>query len=182
LAAKTLQAKRFSQAVFGIARERNEFDQWQKDLQRMAAMGQNAEFISVMENPKYSLPDKIRLLNDQLRGLKPLALNLAYILTGQNILSLVTDISAQYQSLLDEYRGIEKAEVITAVALDENEKAKLAQRLGEMTGKKVVISLKVDPDIIGGMVARVGGKIIDGSSKNQLAVLRNELVKAGSQV
>ncbi len=180
MAAKTLQAKRFSQAVFGIARERNEFDQWQTDLRRMAVLAQNGEFISVMENPKFSLADKTRLLNDQLRGFGPLALNLAYILTSKNNFSLVTDISAEYQSLLDEYRGIEKAEVITAVPLDEKEKAKLAQRLGEMTGKKVVISLKVDPDIIGGMVARVGGKIIDGSTKNQLAVLRNELVKAGS--
>jgi F-type H+-transporting ATPase subunit delta len=178
LVTKTVQAKRFSQAVFEIARERNEFDQWIKDLLRMAALAQNGEFISVVENPKFSFTDKVRLANDQLTGLRPLALNLVYILINQNKFALLTDIYTEYQSLLDEYRGIEKADVITAVPLDESEKAKLAQRLGDMTGKKVILNLRVDSNIIGGMIARVGGKIIDGSTKNQLAVLRNELVKA----
>ena len=55
MAEKTLQAKRYSQAVFEIAKERNEFDKWQGDLQRIAALAQNSELVAVMENPKFPL-------------------------------------------------------------------------------------------------------------------------------
>jgi F-type H+-transporting ATPase subunit delta len=180
LAADILQAKRFAQAVFEIARERNELDKWQGDLQKLAQLAQNSEFLAVMDNPKFSLEDKSKLLQNQVQNIGKLALNLAYLLTGGNNFRLISAISSGYQDLLDEFRGIEKAEVTTAVPLDENEKSKLNNRISAMIGKKIVLSVKVDPSIVGGIIVRVGGKIIDGSTQSQLTALRNELAGAGS--
>jgi F-type H+-transporting ATPase subunit delta len=180
LAENTLQSKRYSQAVFEIARENNELDKWKNDLERIAALAQDQEFVSIMENPKFSFEDKSKLLNNQLVGISQKALNLAKILTNQGKFGLITVIKADYQQLLDDLRGIDKAEVTTAIPLDESEKVMLAQRLGNITGKQIVIVEKVDPTIIGGMIARVGGKIIDGSTSNQLAALKNELANAGN--
>jgi F-type H+-transporting ATPase subunit delta len=107
-----------------------------------------------------------------------MALNLAYILTNKGIFGLIADVYAGYQRLLDNYRGIEQAEVTTAVPLDEKDRQQLAERLGAITGKKVIMTVHVDPDIIGGVVAKVGEKIIDGSTRSQLAAMKNELESA----
>jgi F-type H+-transporting ATPase subunit delta len=180
LAENTLQAKRYSKAVFEIAQERNELEKWQSDLQKMAVLAQNAEFISVMENPSFSFQNKSRLLESQLKGISPLASNLALILTSQGKFRLIEGINAAYQELLDSFYGIDKAEVITAVPLDDQERLKLSNYLSGITGKKIVLKEKVDPHIIGGVIARVSGKIIDGSTSSQLASLKNEFINANN--
>ena len=77
---------------------------------------------------------------------------------------------------LDEYHGIQTAEVVTAVPLDNKDKEKLSDTLGTMIGKKVVLKSGVDPEILGGIVARVGGKLLDGSTRSKLMALKKELV------
>jgi F-type H+-transporting ATPase subunit delta len=176
LAIDTLQAKRYSQALFEIALERKELDKWNMDLQKLSALSGNIEFTSVMENPKFSFEKKAKLLETQIKGINQLAANLAYLLTGKGSFSLISDIFSEYRLMLDDYRGIEKAEVTTAVQMDENEITRLAEQLGTMSGKKVTMSLHVDPQIIGGIIVRIGGKIIDGSTRGQLAALKNELL------
>ncbi|MGD9143877.1 MAG: ATP synthase F1 subunit delta, partial [Dehalococcoidia bacterium] len=79
------------------------------------------------------------------------------------------------QRLLDTYRGIEPAKVITAVPLDEKDKQKLTERLSAVVGKQVVLKAEVDPEILGGIIARVGGKLLDGSTRSKLAALKREL-------
>ena len=74
------------------------------------------------------------------------------------------------------YRGIETAEVTTAVPLDDKDKKKLAEKLGALVGAKVELKTQVDPEILGGIVARVGGKLLDGSTRSKLAALKKELV------
>jgi len=180
LAENKLQAKRFSQAVFEIALEHQEIEKWQSDLQRVAILAQNEEFVSVMENPKFPFEDKAQLLKKQLDGIGQMALNLTYILTDQGNFSLITPVYAGFQELFDDYRGIQKAEIITAIPIDEEERVKMAERLGEITQKKIIVTEKVDPGIIGGIIARVGGRIIDGSTRSRLAAMRNELSGAGS--
>jgi len=76
---------------------------------------------------------------------------------------------------LDSYRGIEQAEVITAVPLDDKDKKRLEEHLGVVVGKKVVLKSRVDSSLIGGIVARIGGKLLDGSTHSKLMALRNEL-------
>lgn len=178
MAESTLQSKRYSQAVFEIAQEHDELDKWKNDLERIAVLARNSDFVSVMENPKFSFEDKAKLLNSQLRGLSPKALNLAYILTNQGKFSLISQVYEDYLQMLDDFRRIDQAEVTTAIPLDEAEISKLTQQLGTITGKRVIITEKVDPGIIGGMIARVGGKIIDGSTRSQLAALKNDLASA----
>jgi len=179
LAGNILQARRYSQAVFELARDRNEIEKWQKDLQKISFLAKIPEFVAVMENPQFSFEKKSRLLQGQLQGVSKMANSLAFILTEQGKFSLISAIDEEFQQLLYGFRNIAQAEVTTAVPLDDDEKSKLAERLGKITGKKVILTTKVDPEIIGGMIARVGGKIIDGSTSSQLRALKSELVNAG---
>ena len=90
---------------------------------------------------------------------------------------MVGDIADEYQRLLDSYHGIEPAEVITAVPLDDEDRLRLGERIGAVVGKKVVIKPEVDSSIIGGIIARIGGKLLDGSTRSKLEALKRELAR-----
>ncbi len=90
---------------------------------------------------------------------------------------MVGDIADEYQRLLDSYHGVEPAEVITAVPLDDEDSLRLGERIGAVVGKKVVIRPEVDSSIIGGFIARIGGKLLDGSTRSKLEALKRELAR-----
>ncbi len=176
--ARGVHAKRYSQAVFEMALEREELDRWQSDLGKIASLGEDARLIALLENPKFHFDAKAKLLSEILGDINPLLLNLIYLLVARGRLSMVGDIAEGYQRLLDSYRGIEQAEVISAIPLDDEDKQRLAEHLGSMVGKKVVLKSVVDSGLIGGFMARIGGKLLDGSSRSKLEALKRELVRA----
>ena len=173
--ARRIYARRYSQAVFNIALERNELDRWQSDLKKIASLGEDATFIALLENPKLHFEDKAWLLSERLGDINPLALNLVYLLVTRGRLSIAGDIADGYQRLLDSYRGIERAEVTTAIPLDDEDRQRLEEHLGAAVGKKVVLKPKVDSGLVGGIIARVGDKLLDGSTHSKLMALKNEL-------
>ena len=177
--ARRVHTKRYSQAVFSIALETNQLDRWQSDLKRIASLAEDATLIAWLESPKFHFDAKAKLLSELLGDINPLALNLAYLLVTRGRLSMVGDIADEYQQLLDSYRGIEWAEVITAVPLDNEDKRRLAERLGAVVNKKVVLKSEVDSSLIGGVIARVGDKLLDGSTRSKLLDSKRELVGAG---
>ncbi len=173
--AKRFYARRYSQAVFNIALEKKELDRWQSDLRRIASLGENAALVAWFESPKLHFDDKAKLLSERLGDINPLALNLACLLVTRGRLGMIGDIADEYQHLLDDYRGIEQAEVTTAIPLDDKDKLRLEERLGIVVGKKVVLKTEVDTSLIGGIIARIGDKLIDGSTRSKLEALKREL-------
>ncbi len=168
-------ARRYSQAVFEIALERKELDRWQSNLRKIASLGEDATFIAFLESPRFHFDDKARLLSKRLGDINPLALNLVYLLVARGRLSMVGDIADGYQQLLDSYRGIAQAEITTVIPLDDEDKLRLEEHLGAIVGKKVVLKPEIDSSLIGGIVARIGGKLLDGSTRSQLMALKKEL-------
>ncbi len=173
--ARKAYARRYAQAVFEIAVEKQELDRWQSDLSRIASLGEDAAFTALVENPKLHFNDRARLLSERLGEINPLALNLVYLLVTGGRLGMVGEIADEYHHMLNSYRGIEEAEVITAIPLDDEERLRLAERLGNIVGKKVIIKPEVDSVLIGGIVVRVGGKLLDGSTRSRLESLKREL-------
>ncbi len=173
---KKAYGRRYAQAVFELALEKNELERWQADLQKIAGVVQDKEFLEVLESPRIKLADKTKAVSQILPDLNPLLMNLVYLLIARAGIGMIGDIAAEYQRLLDKYRGIEPAEVITAVPLDEKDKQKLTENLSAVVGKKVTLKTEVDPEILGGIIARVGGKLLDGSTSSKLAALKRELV------
>ena len=173
--ARRAYAKRYSQAVFNIALEKKELDRWRSDLEKIAGLVGDAAFVALMQSPKLPFDAKAKLLSEQLGDINPLALNLVYLLVTRGGLGMAGNIADEYQRLLDSYRGIEPAEVTTAVPLDDEDKLRLGERLGAVVGKKVVLKPEVDSSLIGGVIARVGGKLIDGSTRSKLEALKREL-------
>ncbi|MFC2066216.1 ATP synthase F1 subunit delta [Chloroflexota bacterium] len=178
---KRAYAKRYSQAVFEIALEKNELERWQSDLGKIVGVVGDATFTAFLESPKFHLADKASLLSERLEGINPLALNLVHLLVARGRLDILGDVTDEYQRLLDSYHGIEQAEVITVVPLEDKDKQKLAEYLGAIVDKKVVLTSEVDRSLIGGVIARIGGKLLDGSTRSKLAALKRELSGVGGK-
>jgi F-type H+-transporting ATPase subunit delta len=171
-------AKRYAQAVFELALERNEFESWQEGLKKIADLTTDKKLMALLENPNLSFAAKKRLLQERLAEINPLASNLAFLLVSKGILKRSGDISKTYNELLDAHRGIEHAEVIAAVPLIDEDREAISRRLGEIVEHKVVIDAQVDPSIIGGFIARLGDTLIDGSIRQRLETLKKSLVEA----
>lgn len=178
--ARRAYGRRYAQAVFEIALGRKELDQWQADLERISRLTEDAGLVAVLGSPKFPLEAKAKLLSERLGKINPLAFNVACLLVSKLRFGLVTYIAEEYQRLLNSYRGIEEAEVTTAITLADADKQRLSERLAGLTGKKIVLKSQVDTGMIGGIIARVGDKLIDGSIRSQLQALRREMESAGA--
>ncbi len=174
--AKKANARRYAQAVFEIALEKKELDRWQTDLDKVVTAVSEGDFLAALESPKIKLEAKAGFLKKRLGVINPLAINLTLLLVSRSAVDIIGEIAKEYKSLLNEYRGIKAAEVITAVPIDDNEQKKMAGQLGELVNAKVEVTSQVNPDILGGVVVRVGGKLLDGSTRSKLSSLKKELV------
>ncbi|MBI2857062.1 MAG: ATP synthase F1 subunit delta, partial [Chloroflexi bacterium] len=168
-------AKRHAQAIFQIALEKKGVDRWRSELDAITANLSDPRLRLLLESPKLSLKAKVEVVDRVLPGVSPQARNLVYLLVSRHRLALLNDIAISYQQLADVHQGVGHAEVTTAVPLSDSQKAHIAERLGAGEGKKVVVTNKVDPAIIGGFVARIDDKLIDGSIRAKLAALKRRL-------
>jgi F-type H+-transporting ATPase subunit delta len=177
--ARVTSGKRYAQAAFKLALEKGELDSWQASLRKIADITTDEKLVALLENPKWPFDAKKTLLAEQLGKINPLALNLAYLLVHKHRLSIARDISMQYDTLLDTHYGIEHVEVITALPLGDEDRERISSQFGEITGHKVVIDAEVDPSIVGGIKAKIGDTLIDGSIRNRLEDLRKSLMGSG---
>ena len=176
--ANSAYARRHAQAVFETALERKELNRWQSDLRRIASLVKDATLFALLENPEVRFDDKAKVLSERLGEVNPEALKLVSLLVTKGRLAVIGDIADEYQRLLDNYRGIEGAEVAevtTAIPLDDEDRLRLAQRITTIVGKPVVLKPKVDSSLIGGIIIRVGDKLIDGSIRSKLEALKREM-------
>jgi len=173
----TTSIKRYAQAVFEIALESDKLKEWQSDLGKIAQLVQDTEFISLAENPKLPFELKAKLVQERLGEINPMALNLTYLIMAKGKLKNAGQIAGEYERLLNDHYGIKSAEVTTAIALDATESERLGNYLEAIVGKKIRINSQIDPDILGGFIARIDDSLIDGSIRNKLDMLKKSLAE-----
>lgn len=166
-------AKRYAQAVFGLADENQSHDQWLADLTRLAEAMEDPTVGGFFVSPNVAMERK----RAAIAGLLPaesqqLARNLAIMLVERNRTDSIPLLLEVYRDLLLESRGIAIANVTTAVEMSPAEEARVREGLKSIVGREVELRTSVNPDIIGGMVARIGDRLVDGSVVTQLNRLR----------
>ncbi len=175
---RELAAKRYAQAAFEIALERNDIDEWLAGLGALADLAAQPGVAEALESTRIPAPDKDRLLERGLGTVSPLALNLARLLVAKRRFALAEQVRDEFARLMDEHRGVSRGSVVTAVQLSDGEREQVAARLGRLLGKEILLESEVDPSILGGLVARVGDRLIDGSTRSRLFALKRELEAA----
>jgi F-type H+-transporting ATPase subunit delta len=149
-------------------------------LTAMAALFGNADAEAFFENSRVSPAEKAQLVEKALAGSDPQVLNLARLLLRRGKTSLGPQVKEAFQELSDEAKGIHHATVTSAVPLSSDDVSAVTRRLTEITGGSVVVSTEVDESILGGLVVRIGDRLIDGSTKSKLVALKQQLAGARS--
>lgn len=134
---------------------------------------------ALLANPGVQRRDKEAFLQrlTAALGLGPIVTTFLDLLLEKGRLGHLEIIARMYQDLVDERLGRVRAEVTTAAPLNEGVGSRLAQRLAAVAGKHVVLETKLDPGLLGGMVARVGDTVYDGSLRGQLAQVREQMLR-----
>ena len=168
-------ARRYAAAVFGLARDTNSLDAWLADLERLAQVLQAPEAERALTSPAVPEAQRLAALERILPGLQPQMRSFVAILVQRGRLQLAAEILADFRRRLDEHRGVAIVEVSTAIPLDAASERVLAERLSRYTGRQVRLEKRVDPDLIGGVVARIGDELIDDSVRGRLDRLHRRL-------
>ena len=171
-------ARRYAQAVFEIALESDDLELWLDDLTQLADSITNEELRQTLSAPRISMSQKETLIRESLgSSVGPLALNLMALLASRGLVEMLPGIADRYQEMLDIHQGVERAEVVSAVSLTGEQQQHVTRMLNDLSGKDVRLTTRVDPEILGGLVIRVGDKVMDGSARARLQNMRRELAQ-----
>jgi F-type H+-transporting ATPase subunit delta len=171
-------AKRYAQAAFQIAQEQGTLDQWLADLTTLADAASDPEVSAFFVNPNVRERDKHAALERIFaRPEQQYVLNLARLLVDRRRFEIAPELLEVFRDLVLDARGIAIADVTTAVELTPAEREQIRTRLARIVGREVELRPHVDPSVIGGLVARIGDQLIDGSVSTQLRMMRAALTR-----
>ena len=175
---ETISLKRYAQAIFQIASEREEVGIWEKDLSYLSDTIQTVQLTKILDSPQIPSQKKHSLIRDLFeKSVNPLAINLISLLSSRNSASSIGTISTEFTRLIDLYKNVQIGNVTTATSLKDSEQKKITRILENLTKSKIRLVASTDPSIIGGLVARVGDKIIDGSIKTRIENMKRNVVE-----
>ncbi|MCF6290254.1 MAG: F0F1 ATP synthase subunit delta [Desulfobacterales bacterium] len=176
---QTILAKRYAKALFAVGKEEGNNDEYSQFLSEFAALiDARPEVIDALTNPLYpqELRGKVMAAIVKSIGCDQIMGNFLNLLVQKKRAEILADIADVFQQMVDADRNISRGTITTAVALEDELKNKVRTALEKITGKQVLLETRVDPSIIGGMIAKVGDLVMDGSIKRQLTGL-NESIK-----
>ncbi|RKG67393.1 ATP synthase F1 subunit delta [Corallococcus sp. CA054B] len=173
-------ARRYARAILDVAAEGNRTDAVAEQLNAFAAVvGKSADLSDVLLNPAYSRAQRSRVVEALLQAMpspaEPALANAVRLLVDRNRLGYLPDIARLYRDMADARAGRVRGQVTSAVPLSADAVAQLQQSLQQLTQRNVVLETKVDPALLGGVAAQVGGTLYDGSLRTQLEQMRREL-------
>jgi F-type H+-transporting ATPase subunit delta len=173
-------ARQYANALFDVAAKSQRVDVARRDLSAVVALvGEHADLSAVFAAPLI-VPRKkravVEALLSQIDDLADEVRRLLLFLADRDRLRLLAAIRDAFEARVMDAAKVVSADVVTAVPLPAHDEAALAAALGKVTGRHVTIQPRVDPSIVGGVVARVGSLVIDGSVVRQMARLRERLL------
>ena len=175
-------AARYATAVFELAREDKKIADIETDLAALGdAMAQSADFNALISSPIYSRDEQgaaVTALAKKM-GLSGIMTNTLSLMAAKRRLFVLPQLVASLRALIAEDKGEVTADVITAKELTKAQSDKLAKSLKATTGKDVTINATVDESLIGGLIVKVGSKMIDTSIRSKLNSLQNAMKEVG---
>ena len=170
-------AKRYARALFEIASEDQSYNDWSKKLKLISDTEVDKNFADVLNSTKISLSKKMYLIDNVFKNkLNTLQFNFLKLLTKNQSFSIIQDIYKQFLKQVEKLNNIIRVSVISPYKISDDLKDQISNLVHEISGAESVIEERVDRELIGGVVIRLGDTVIDGSIKNRVKQLRRELV------
>lgn len=172
-------AEVYARALFEVASEQDVLDQVHEQLGQFAdALNDSRDLMQFFFSPYFSTNEKKAALERAVEGAEPAFLNFLEALIERHRMPVIFRIRTRFEQLWDEAHKLLPVEVTSAVELDDAIVRSIGERVGEQTGLQVELSSRVDPDILGGIVLRVGNFILDASIVHRLEQLRKQVARA----
>jgi F-type H+-transporting ATPase subunit delta len=172
----TAAAKRYARAVFELAGDEREIDEWTGRLVQLRDLLSDEKVDAVLTNPTIPMERRMDLIASA--SLDPETANLAKLLIESNRVREIGAIADQFEQLADDAAGRVRATVTTAVELEPRDRDRVAEQLSQRLGKTVSMQVEVDPRILGGLKVQYGDRLIDASVATRLQQLRRRLTEA----
>jgi F-type H+-transporting ATPase subunit delta len=175
-------AGRYATALFELALEQRSVDAVKADLDRFAAMvEENPELERLVKSPVFTAADQAKALAAVLSnaGIGGLAANFLLLVASNRRLFTVGQILKAFRLLVAQHKGEVTAEVTVAEKLDDKHLGALKSALKNVTGKDVDLDVKIDPSIIGGLIVKLGSRMVDTSLKTKLNAIKHAMKETG---
>lgn len=160
-------ARPYAEAVFRLAKDKNALGEWSGRLATLAAIVSDAQMQAVIADPNTSVSQAAELIGS-IASADEAGKNLLTVLAGNDRLTLLPEISAQYEVLKAEAEGKLEATIVSAMEMNDAQKADVMAALKAKFGRDVEATVEIDESLIGGAVITVGDQVIDGSVKGRL--------------
>ena len=173
---------RYATALFELARDEKSIDAVKADLDRFNAMlADSEELMRLVRSPVFSADVQSKALAAVLdkAGITGTTANFLRVLTANRRLFAVTDVIRAFRALVAKFKGEATADVTVAEQLNEKNLDALKTALKSVTGKDVALNVNVDPSIIGGLVVKLGSRMVDSSLRTKLSSIKNAMKEAG---
>ena len=167
--------KRYAQAIFELALEQDQLNQWDGDLEFVSGVLQDQDFRALLSHADVPVADKMKAVDAVMAQVNPTVKNLVGLLVTKGLVEVVSDLRVAYTDLLDAHLGRQRVQVISAVALEQAELDRITLFVSNLVRKEVVVTTGVDESILGGVVIQVGDQLLDGSTRSRLDSLRNRI-------
>ena len=169
----------YARSLFEVAQEQGKLDEVRDQLGEFAdTLDSNQEMQVFFFSPYFSTPEKEEGLDKVVTGAEPILQNFLKLLIEKHRMPAVFRVRRSFDELWQRENKLLPVEVTSAIELDQNTVKQIGDRIAEETGQKIELSERVDPDILGGLVVRVGNSIIDSSIRARLDSLRRQVAKA----
>jgi F-type H+-transporting ATPase subunit delta len=175
MATRDSAPRRYAEAAFEIATRDGTIEAWRGDLDIAAAELDESGLVEVLANPALPLEERLEVVQGVFAGLSVPARNLIALLVRRGRIEQLPRVAEEFRRLDDRRQGIVQATATSAAPLSDTEVRALTARLEQMTGGRIALQTDVDPGLLGGIVVRVGSRLIDGSVLGRLERLRNRL-------
>lgn len=179
----TGMAGRYAQALFALSEERGVTDKTAADLAVFAELAaQSAELLRFIKSPVFTAEEQVKALDAILAnaGVEGVAANFLKLVATKRRLFAALDMIRDFNVLNDARKGIARAEVTAADPLKPEHLETLRSALADVSGgKEVEVEMKVDPSIIGGLIVKLGSRMVDSSLKTKLSSIRARMKEAG---
>jgi F-type H+-transporting ATPase subunit delta len=174
-------AQVYSRALFRAALQKGRLDELREQLAQFAdALDQRRELAVFFFSPYFSSAEKQQALGPLLEGADELLINFLKLLIENHRMPVIFRIRHEYERLWDQENKTLPVEITSAIALDEATTESLGRTIGERAGRRVTLAARVDPNILGGIIIRVGNSILDASIRNRLEQLRRHVAQGAS--
>ena len=167
--------RRYADAAFELASRDDSFETWRRDLDRAARVFVDEDLGAVLANPALPLTQRHTLADRVFAKLSTPARNLIFVLVQRGRIEQLPRVAAAFAELDDKRQGIVHATATAAAPLTDTEIRALTARLEQMTGGRIALETDVDESLLGGLIVRVGDRLIDGSVRGRLERLRSQL-------